>query len=243
MSGAWVVARRELGAYFDSVVAYVYVIGFLVLTHSIFMNEFFLVGTVSMTPYFELLPLLLAFFLPAITMRQWAEELDLRTFELLMTLPMRPVQVLLGKLAAVTALTALALLGSFPIVVMLAALGEPDLGRIAAGYLGALLLGLLFLSIGLFMSGLTRDQIVAFVLASLACLVLVLTGNDRVVAVLDGLWPALDPGTFLYESISVRPHYDAFVRGVVDLAAVLYFLLMSALFLGMNLITLQRHKQ
>lgn len=236
------IAAREFGAYFDSSIAYVYTIGSCVLANSIFMNEFFLAGTLDMRPYFELMPLLLAFFLPAVTMRLWAEERRLRTIELLLTLPIVPAQAVLAKFLAALALFGTFVLGSAPIALMLALLGEPDWGTIAAGYLGLALLAALFLALGAFLSALSSDQIVAFVFGTIACLLLVLSGEERVVAVLDGLFPRFAPGTFLYENASVRPHYDAFVAGRVGLAGALYFAGSSAVFLALNALVLARNR-
>ncbi len=237
-----IIAGRELGAYFDSAIAYVYTIAFTVLANSIFMNEFFLAGTVDMTSFFDLMPLLLAFFLPAITMRLWAEERKSRTVELLLTLPVRALQPVLGKFLAAFGLYLLFLAGTLPIPIMLMVIGDPDVGLIASGYLGLILFGALFLSFGIFLSALTGDQIVAFVASTLVGFAFVLTGDDRVVAVLDGLFPALGLGTFLYEGLSVMPHYRAFVGGAVELSAIVYFLILSGLFLWFNAVVLERRR-
>lgn len=242
IGGSLVVARRELGAYFDSSIAYVYTIGFVVLANSIFMNEFFLTGTVDMSGFFEKMPLLLAVFLPAVTMRLWAEERKTRTIELLLTLPIVPLQAVLGKFLAAMALFALFLLGSLPIVAMLGWLGSPDYGLILSGYLGLLALGSTLLALGLFLSSLSADQIVAFVSSACVCFLLVLLGNPKVVAVIDGLAPKLAAGTFLSESISVVPPFEAFVGGRVELAAVVFFAGTSALFLWINAVALQKRR-
>jgi ABC-type transport system involved in multi-copper enzyme maturation permease subunit len=236
------IARRELAAYFDSSIAYVYTIGFVVLANSIFMNDFFLTGTADMTAFFDLLPQLLAIFLPAVTMRLWAEERKHRTIELLLTLPIWPREAVAGKYVAALALYALFLAGSLPIVVMLLVLGDPDAGLIASGYMGVFLLGAQLIAAGMFFSALSSDQIVAFVTGSLAAFAFVLSGNDRVVEVLDGLAPSLAPGTVLYESVSVMPHFDAFVRGSVQLPSVLYFCGMSAIFLWMTALVLRQDR-
>jgi len=240
--GLRVITARELAAYFDSTIAYVYTIAFLLLSHSIFMNDFFLAGVVDMSGYFELLPLLLVFFVPAVTMRLWAEERKHRTAELLLTLPVTPIQAVLGKYLAALTLYGLFLAGSLPIVVMLLALGDPDLGLIFSGYLGLFLFGSLFLAFGEFFSSLTSEQIVAFVAATLLGCILLLTGNAGVVAVLDGLWPSFALGTLLYESVSVMPHYEAFVRGAVRLDSLAYFFGCSAVFLWMNAFVLERDR-
>jgi ABC-2 type transport system permease protein len=244
VSGTLLIAQRELQAYFDSSIAYVYTIAFVILTNSIFMNEFFLTGSVDMGPFFDLLPLLLAFFLPAVTMRLWAEERRQRTIELLLTLPIRTIQAILGKYLAALGLYGLFLIGSLPIVLMLYVLGKRDggvdAGLILAGYLGAVFLGGQLLAAGMFLSALSGDQIVAFVTSTLLGFFFVLTGNARVVSVLDGLWPSVQLGTLLYESVSVMPHYEAFVSGLVQASSIIYFTLMSALFLGLNGLVLRR---
>jgi ABC-type transport system involved in multi-copper enzyme maturation permease subunit len=240
--GVGVVFRRETGAYFDSSIAYVYAAVFLLLSSSIFMNSFFLESVLDMGEYFRMLPFLLALFIPAITMRSWAEERSHGTLELVMTLPFRTFEVVLGKYLASLAFYLAVLAGSLPLVLMLLWLGEPDLGLIAASYAGAVLLGAFFLALGIFISGLTREQIVAFVLGAFGCTLFVLSGQEKVVEVLDGLAPAWQLGTWLYESVSVRPHYDSFLSGVVSLADIGYFALTSAFFLGMNEITLKLAK-
>lgn len=241
-AGIGFIAGREIGAYFDSSIAYVYTIAFVVLANAIFMNEFFLTGTVEMTYFFDLLPLLLVFFMPAITMRLWAEEKKTRTIELLLTLPIRTMQAVMGKYLAALALYGLFLLGSLPIPIMLIALGDPDIGLIVSGYLGLILFGALFLSFGMFLSALSSDQIVAFVLSAIVGFAFVLTGLDQVVAVLDGLFPAVNLGTILYENFSVMPHYDSMVRGAVELGGLLYFVLLSAVFLWLNAQLLERQR-
>ncbi len=237
-----VIAAREIGANFDSGIAYITTIAFALLANSIFMNEFFLTGTVDMTGFFDLLPLLLTFFLPAISMRLWSEERKQRTVELLLTFPIRPFQAVLGKYAAALTLYVLMLACSLPIPVMLFALGDPDLGLIASGYVGLFLFGALFLSFGSLLSALSSDQIVSFVTSTLVGFVFVLTGDERVVAIVDGLFPALGIGSFLYENVSALPPLGEFVRGVVELSSVLYFGLLSVLFLWTTGLVLEKNR-
>lgn len=242
LQGTRVVLDREVAAYFDSSIAYVYAAVFLLLSSGIFMNGFFLESILDMGAYWASLPYLLALFVPAITMRSWAEERSQGTFELIMTLPLRSFQIVLGKYLASLAFYLCVLAGSLPIVVMLFLLGKPDPGPIASSYLGGILLGSFFLAVGLFVSGLTREQIVAFVVATFACAILVLTGEEKVVEVLDGLAPRWQPGTWLYESVSVMPHYESFCRGVVSLGDAAYFVVLGGAFLVMNEITLKLHR-
>lgn len=242
MTAVRAVAWREVAAYFDSKIAYVYTIAFVLLANSIFMNEFFLTGTVDMTGFFDLMPMLLPFFLPAVTMRLWAEERKTRTIELLLTMPIRPIQAILGKYIAAFMLYKLFLLGTLPIVVMLMALGDPDLGLIFSGYVGLILLGGMFLALGMFISSLSSDQIVTFVSTVAVCALFVFLGNESVVAVLDGVSGSWSIGTALRESISVMPHYSEMVRGVLSLSAVAFFAGLSALFLWVNAIVLERSR-
>ena len=240
--GVRLVAARELGAAFDTGIATIATVVLTLLANSIFMNEFFLTGTLDMTGFFDLLPLLLAFFLPALSMRLWAEERKSRTVELLFTLPIRPLQAVLGKYLAALALFGLFLACTLPIPIMLEVLGTPDRGAILCGYLGLALFGALFLAFGTLLSALARDQIVAFVTSTLAGFALVLTGEERVAGVLDGLFPALAPGSFLREHLSVLPPYGEFVRGIVRLSATSYFVLLSGLFLWATALVLERDR-
>ncbi|MAB81251.1 MAG: hypothetical protein CMJ89_18040 [Planctomycetes bacterium] len=236
------IATREIGANFDSGIAYVTTIAFALLSNSIFMNGFFLTGTVDMTGFFDLLPLLLAFFLPAISMRMWAEEHKQRTVELLLTFPVRPFQAVLGKYIAALVLYTLMLACSLPIPVMLAVLGNPDPGLILSGYLGSFLFGALFLAFGSLLSALTADQIVSFVTSTLVGFLFVLTGEERVVAIVDGLFPALKIGSFLFENFSALPPLGEFVRGVIELSSLAYFVLLSVLFLWTTGLVLEKNR-
>lgn len=243
VGGARLIAGRETAAYFDSKIAYVFVVAFVVLANWLFMNRFFLTGLVDMTAFFEFMPLLLPFFVPAITMRLWAEERKTRTIELLLTMPIRPLQAVLGKFLSALLLYLLALVGTLPIVVMLCVLGDPDLGRIVSGYLGLILTGGLFLALGMLLSAFSSDQIVTFVASVIACLLFVGTGNEWAVAILDGQFPAWQLGTLLYENFSVMPHYEAFVRGVIGLPALLYMLGLGILFLLLNAMVLEKNRE
>jgi len=240
LAGVRLICTRELDAFFDSPVAYAYAAVFLMVSCSIYMNGFFLAGVADLSGYFDLVPYLLVVFAPAITMGLWAQEQAQNTVELVLTLPLTPGQVVLGKYLAVLVYYVLVLAGSLPLVIMLLWLGEPDVGQIITAYAGAGLLGSSFLAFGLLASSLTREQIVAFVLGALVGFLFVFSGHPRVVAVLDGLAPARQLGTWLYDSVSVVPHYASFQRGIIDGADVIYFILLDAFFLVMNRLSVQR---
>ncbi|MFT4537579.1 MAG: ABC-2 type transport system permease protein [Planctomycetota bacterium] len=223
LAGIRIICGREFTASFDSPIAATTVIAFLLVASSLYMNEFFLIGQLEMNSFFERLPLLFALFLPALSMRAWSEEKSSRTFELLVTLPYHSSTLVIGKWLASTLLLVLALAASTPIVAMLISLGDPDLARIAAGYLAALLLGAWLLAIGSFLSALTQDQVVAFVATAFLIFVLISTGDARVVAIIDGWAPSLGLGHWMQQTLSALPHYERMIAGLVDTGALLYF--------------------
>lgn len=237
MSNVGTIFRRELRSYFDSPIAYIFMIVFLLLTVGWYMTTFFLAQAADMRGFFANLPLFLLFFLPAITMRLWAEERRIGTLELLMTLPMKGWQVVLGKYLAALSFYAIALAGTLTVPVMLVALGNPDLGAIFAGYLGSLLLGALYLSIGIFVSGLFRDQIAAFVVGLVACFFFFIVGDGTVAGTIDGWISGL--GAFLQRHVGLMEHFSDIQRGVIDLRNIVYFVSMSALFLVLNTLSLE----
>jgi ABC-2 type transport system permease protein len=240
--GALVVAGRELAAACDSSIAWVATIAALLALSSVFMNEFFLAGKLDMQPLFDLLPLLFVLYMPALSMRTWSEDLRSRTFELWMTLPLPPGAVVAGKYLASLALLLLFLAGTLPVVLLLVALGEPDLGRIASGYAGAFLLGATLLALGSLCSALTSDQIVAFLAAAFGAFLLVFLGEERVVAVLDGAAPGWRLGSFLSDHVSALPPYEGFVRGSLGLGALAWFAGLALLLLGFTTLAVRRNR-
>jgi ABC-type uncharacterized transport system involved in gliding motility auxiliary subunit len=232
MNNLLTVFRRELAAYFNSAIAYIFIIVFLLLNGSLFMNQFFLVARADMRPFFNSLPYLLAIFLPAVTMRMWAEERKGNTMELLLTFPMAPHELVLGKYLASFVFFLTSLGATLIIPIMLHFVGRPDMGAIVAAYVGAILIGGFYLAVGIFISGLARDQIVAFILGMMVCFMLQLAGTEFIAAPLDGWIGGL--GTFLRNFVGTARHYESFAKGVIDNRDVLYFVVGSAVFLILN---------
>ena len=201
------------------------------------MTSFFLAGVADMRGFFGNLPLFNLFFLPAVTMRLWAEDKRIGTMELLMTLPMKAHEIVLGKYFAALAFYAITLAGTITIPVMLAAVGDPDMGAIVSGYVGSLLLGAFYLAAGIFVSGLFKDQIAAFVVSLMLGLFFFFAGTQMVTATVDGWIGGL--GSFLERFVGVTTHFADIQRGVLDLHNVIYFLSMSALFLVLNTLSLE----
>lgn len=228
--------KREFAAYFNSPIAYVYIIVFLLITSGLYMSTFFLMERADMRSYFAMMPLVLAVFIPAITMRLWAEERNLGTLSLLLSLPMKSVMLVLAKFAAALAfyLISLACTGTIP--VLLALVGNPDWGAVITGYIGTGLVGCLFLAVGIFISALFKDQIVAFILSIMACLATALLGNDFVAAFIDGWVAGL--GQVLQKGLGASYHFAAFERGLIDSSDVIYFLSFTAALLILNGFTL-----
>ncbi len=232
--------KREFAAYFNSPIAYIFIIAFLVLNSGLFMTGFFLNETADLRAFFGNLPFFLIFFIPAVSMRLWAEDKRTGTFELLMTLPMKARDVMLGKYLAALAFYLIALAGTLPLVVMVAALGNPDMGAIWSGYIGSILLGGLYLGIGTFTSGLTRDQISAVILGIMACFLVFILGVGGVAATIDGWLPGL--GSFLQNYVGLSGHYDMMLKGVISLGDLAYFLGLTGLFLTLNTLWLEGRK-
>jgi ABC-type transport system involved in multi-copper enzyme maturation permease subunit len=240
MSGTMTIFRREFAAYFNSPIAYIFIIAFLVLNSGLYMTSFFLGGAADLRGFFGTLPIFLIFFIPAVSMRLWAEDRRLGTFELLMTLPVRSADVMLGKYLAALAFYIVALLGTLPLPLMVGVLGNPDTGAIWSGYLGAGLLGALYLAIGMFTSGLMRDQISAVILGIMACFLVFIVGQDFVAAVIDGWIPRL--GSFLQQYLGLSGHYEMMLRGVFALGDLVYFVGLTAVFLTLNTLWLEGRK-
>jgi ABC-2 type transport system permease protein len=232
MRSIGVIFKRELAAYFNSPIAYIFIIVFLVLNAGLFMTPFFLQGQADMRGLFSNLPLFLIFFIPAISMRLWAEDKRSGTFELLMTLPLRAADVMAGKYLAALVFYMIALAGTLPIPIMLALLGNPDGGAIVAGYLGAILIGALYLSVGIFVSGLVRDQITAFILGMIVCFFFFLVGIGPVAATVDGWVAGL--GSFMQQAFGLLPHYESMQRGVILLGDLSWFISLTVIFLILN---------
>ncbi len=228
----WTVFKREVDAYFNSPIAYIYLVVFVAFVNGLFMSRFFLLGRAEMRIFFDELPLILLVFIPVVSMRLWAEDRKANTFELLMTFPMRAIELTLGKFFASLVFYVLALLSTAAIPLMLFVVGRPDAGVLLSAYLGAALLGALFLAVGIFVSGLTKEQIVAFVVTVLCCFLLYFLGVEFFASLIDGWLPGL--GAFLMKTVGAAGHLEGFLKGVIDVKDVAYFVVGTAAFLLLN---------
>jgi gliding motility-associated transport system permease protein len=219
-----IICRRELAAYFTSPVAYVFLVIFLLLAgfFTFTAGAFFERGEASLSAFFGWHPWLYLVLVPAVGMRLWAEERRAGTIELLLTMPITTWQAILGKFLASWLFLALALALTFPVVLTVNVLGEPDNGAIAAGYVGSFLLAGAYLALSCMTSAMTRNQVVAFILSVVLCLFLILVGFNPVTDLL-ARWasPAV---VDTVASFSVITHFDGFQKGVLDTRDLFFFL-------------------
>ena len=232
------ITKKEFNSYFSSPIAYCFTIAFLILSNGIFFYVwlFFLKNQASLRGFFSLLPWLFLFLAPSLTMRAWAEEKKLGTMELMMTLPVRDYEVVLGKFFASLSFLTFTVLLTLPLVFTCLYMGEPDMGPIIGGYCGAVLLGATYLSIGLFVSSLTENQIVAFISGVSICFLFLLIGEEMIISRLPGV---LVP---LFAYLGLGAHFDSIGRGVLDSRDILYYLSLAGFFLFLNVCTVESRK-
>lgn len=211
-----IIFRRELRALFLTPIAYIVIALFLVVIGWFFFSSFFLAGRSDLRDFFSLLPLILAFTVPAITMRLYAEERRSGSYEVLATLPVSSLDVLLGKYASAVAFTLIAVAPTLAYPVFIDALGDLDWGPVVGGYLGALLLALTLCGIGVLASALTRNQIVAFITALAVCAFLTLV--DKMLY----FFPAGIGKVLQY--LGADYHFRSISKGLLDTRDVVYFL-------------------
>jgi ABC-2 type transport system permease protein len=217
-----IIAQRELAAYFATPVATVFIVIFLVLQGTLTFNlgNFFDRGQADLNPFFNFLPWVFLLLVPAITMRLWAEERRLGTIELLLTLPITQTQAVLGKFLAAWTFCAIALVLTFPIILTVRYLGDPDMGVIWSGYLGALLVAGAFLSIGSATSALTRNQVIAFVLGVAVCFMFAAASYPLVTDFLNRNTPVMAE---VARRFAVVDRYQDFTRGLISLRDLVFF--------------------
>ncbi len=232
------VARKELSGFFGSPMALMFLGAFLVATLFTFfwVDTFFARNIADVRPMFRWMPILLIFLVAALTMRSWSEEQRAGTLEILLTLPVRPYQLVLGKFLAVMALVALALALTLPLPLMAAILGPLDWGPVAGGYLAALLLAAAYSALGLFVSSRTDNQIVALISTVLLGGLLYLIGSRGVT---DFFGTAVGE---LLRRIGTGSRFESIERGVVDLRDLLYYLSLTVFFLALNIFSLDRKR-
>jgi len=217
------IVKRELGGYFASPIAYVFLVIFLLLAgfFTFTVGSFFERGEASLVSFFTWHPWLYLFLVPAVGMRLWSEERRLGTMELLLTMPVTTWQAIVGKFAASWLFLTLALALTFPVIVTVNWLGDPDNGVIFAGYVGSALLAGSYLAVACMTSAMTRNQVISFILSVLICLFLILAGYEPVTGLLSRF--ASPRVVEVVAAFSVMTHFEGFQRGVLDTRDIAFF--------------------
>lgn len=220
--------KKELASYFNSPIAYIFVAVFLVVANWLFFQNFYLIKQANMRDYFMLLPWIFLFLSPAITMRIWAEEKKTGTIELLLTLPVKDWEVVLAKFLSSIVFLSFVLLLSFTIPITISRLGNMDWGPVIGGYVGAILMGGAYLSLGLFISSLTKNQIIAFLIGLVCCFVVFIIGADFVLQKMSG---NIAP---IFQFLGIGSHFNNVGKGVIDSRDLIYYISVIFLFLYLN---------
>ena len=241
MRNTFIVARRELGGYFATPVASVFIVIFLALQGVLTFNlgNFFDRDQADLVPFFNFIPWVFLLLVPAITMRLWAEERRLGTIEMLLTLPITQTQAVVGKFLAAWAFCAIALALTFPFIITVNILGSPDNGVIATGYLGALLVAGCFLAIGSALSAVTKNQVIAYVLGVAVCFVFAVASYPLVTDFLSRNAPVLAD---IARHVSVSARFQSFTRGVIALRDVIFFASFIGFWLFLNTVIVEHRK-
>lgn len=233
------IARRDFQAYLNSPTAYVVLGVFLLVLGYLFFSTLFLGGFASMRGFFSIVPVLFVVFAPAITMRLISEERKTGTIEQLLTLPVNNNQVVLGKFFAALGIIGVGLLFTLPYVVSMTMLTAPDVsfdfGPVIGGYVGLILLAGAFISLGLFASSLTKNQIVAFIIGLALCFFFYIVDKFAVL-----MPPKI--GAVL-EYISVDYHFNNIARGVLDTRDLIFYISLIALFIFLTERSLRSDKR
>ena len=242
MHPVWTIFKRELRAYFTTPLAYVFIVIFLALTGSFtfFLGGFFERGQADLSAFFVFHPWLYLFLVPAIAMRLWAEERRTGTIELLMTLPTTTFAAVLGKFLAAWLFAGIALALTFPIWLTVNWLGDPDNGVILLSYLGSWVMAGAFIAIGACVSALTKNQVIAFVVGAAVSFLFLMSGVDLVLAAFRPWAPPLVVDTVA--SFSFLTHFGERMKGVVDVAPLLFFASLIVICLVVNTLLVDLEK-
>ncbi len=242
MRNVLIIARRELGAYFGTPLAYVFAVIFVALTgaFAFYFGNFFDRGQADLATFFIYHPWLYLILVPAVAMRLWAEERKSGTIELLMTLPIAPWEAIVGKFLAAWAFIGVALVLTFPMWITVNMLGDPDNGVIFTSYIGSFLMAGAFLAIGSAISALTKNQVIAFIVAAVISFLFVMSGVEMVQNTARLLLP--DFVVQAITSMSFLNHFDMVARGLIDLPSLFFYLSMIAFFLFVNVVIVEQKK-
>jgi len=227
--------KKEFKGYFISPIAYIVISIFLLIIGWLFFSTFFLNRQASMTQFFSLLPITFSFIVPAITMRLFSEELNIGTYEILLTLPLKFRDIIVGKFLAAVAFISVMLLPTLIYGISISFIGALDWGPVIGGYLGGILLGAAFSAIGIFASSLTKNQVIAFITGMAICFALTLLTDFILYFIPNALI-----GFIQY--FSANFHFQNIAKGVIDSRDILYFITISFIALYASNLVMQEKK-
>jgi len=234
------IVKKEFRGYFSTPLAYVFLVAFLVITQWLVLKGYFLRGQADLRSFFSLIPIVFILFIPAVTMRLWAEERKQGTIETLMTSPVRDGEVIVGKFVGGWIFLALALVLTFALPILAKVTVKPEIGidrgPIIGGYIGLFLLGGAYLAIGLFASSLLDSQIGAWIVGASICFLLYMIGDPF------GLFSLPASLVPLFQYLSLSRHFENIGRGVIDFNDLLYYFSVIFFFLFMNACVLKNRK-
>ncbi len=239
MNKIFTLAIKEFKTYFITPIAYIYLAIFLSVPSWIYFGTLFEIREASLRYYFNLILWVLIFFIPAVSMRLWAEEKRTGTIEVLLTLPLSNVEIVAGKFFAGVLFILVSILATLPIPIIVGSLGQLDWGIVFTSYIGFFLLSILFLSIGMFFSVTTRNQIVAYLTTMLVLFLLVIVNKDFILKQIPDSLVYLKKFFML---IGVTDRFETFMRGLVDTRDIFYFLGISFIFLLSNYLWIEGKK-
>ncbi len=233
------ITKKELSCYFSSPIAYVFMVIFLLLCgfFTFSVSHFYEIGQADLRSFFQWHPWIYLFLVPSVAMRLWAEEKRLGTIELLLTLPVRTSEAVIGKFLSAWIFVGICLLLTFPMVLTVLYLGRPDMGVIWCAYVGSFLMAGAYLSIGSFTSSITKNQVISFILSVVICFFFVLAGWPPVTGFFSGWAPSWV--IELLAGMSFMTHYESIQRGVLDVRDIIYFLSVIFLMLSITGVILQ----
>jgi ABC-2 type transport system permease protein len=243
MNSFSVIYKRELKSYFETPIAYVFAVVFLLLSgvFTFYLSNFYETGVATLDGFFSWHPWLYLFLVPAISMRLWSEERRLGSLELLMTLPVTTLEVVLGKYLAAWSFLSIALLLTFPIWITVNYLGDPDNGVIIAGYIASLIMAGGYLAIGACISSLTRNQVVAFVISAVVCFLFTISGFSMVL----NFFSSLGFSQIMIDtinSLSILTNFLDMTKGVLEVKSLLFFFSLIVFWLAINIVVVNHNR-
>lgn len=233
-SAASIIFKRELKSFYSGAAAYIVSGLYLLATGLIFFSTFYLYNRAELRQFFGMMPVILSFVIPALTMRVFSEERRSGSIETLMTLPLSEVSVVTGKYFASFVSTLFMLAPTLFYLLPVCIFGKPDFGPIVGGYAGAIFLCACYTAIGVFASSVTKNQIIAFILSAVICICLTLIDSFLI------FFPA--PVVNFFGFISANAHFNSIARGIVDTRDILYFLSVTSLFFVLTVRAEQKAK-